>query len=277
MHKIQNSGNIFTTDATPISMRSAIQVAGLVPHVCCTYTCKRCRVLYRLALPLTPIMTTHDSTPVIDEETTQRSIIGVGCQFTEYRGQGKPTMGQLPAKPGDVYFDVKEQLYTVWVCQSDYGWSQWVSMADSKKCQHPEQEQILYPLVQRLVWVPISGYDAYLHQTTLRLGKCKDSADMHIKIILDQERGLKPVPPPIKEASPEQRCCFSQCRGFSVEDIGMVRPSMFHSVYWHGTSTMVYICLNNPFTYNILMFKMPWSEQRTFHKRNTRILSSSWT
>jgi hypothetical protein len=29
-------------------------------------------------------------------------------------------------------------------------------------------------------------------------------------------------------------CCFSQCRGFSVEDIGMVRPSMSHSVYWHG-------------------------------------------
>jgi len=72
-------------------------------------------------------------------------------------------------------------------------------------------------------------------------------------------------------------CCFSQCRGFSVEDIGMVRPSMFHSVYWHGTSTMVYICLNNPFTYNILMFKMPWSEQRTFRERNNRILSSSWT
>jgi hypothetical protein len=30
-------------------------------------------------------------------------------------------------------------------------------------------------------------------------------------------------------------CCFSQCRGFSVEDIGMVRPSMSHSVYWQGT------------------------------------------
>jgi hypothetical protein len=28
--------------------------------------------------------------------------------------------------------------------------------------------------------------------------------------------------------------CFSQCRGFSVEDIGMVRPSMSHSVYWQG-------------------------------------------
>ena len=38
----------------------------------------------------------------------------------------------------------------------------------------------------------------------LRLGKHKDSADMHIKIILDQERGLKPIPPPIKEASPER-------------------------------------------------------------------------
>ena len=204
MHKIQNSGNIFTTDAAPISTRSAIQVTGLVPRVCCTYMCIRCRVLYRLALPLTPIMTTHDSTPVIDEETTQRSIVRVGCQFMEYRGQGKPNMGQPPAKPGDVYFIVKEQLYTVWVCQSDYAWNQWVSMADSMKCKHPEQEWILYPSVQRLVWVPISGYDAYLRQTTLRLGKWKDSANTHIKIMLDQERGLKPVPPPIKEASPER-------------------------------------------------------------------------
>ena len=113
-------------------------------------------------------------------------------------------MGQLPAKPGDVYFDVKEQPYTVWVCQSDYIWNQWVSMADSKKCKHPEHEQILHPLVQRLMWVPISGYDAYLRQTMLRLGKRKDSADMHIKIILDQERGVEPVPPPIKKASPKR-------------------------------------------------------------------------
>jgi hypothetical protein len=72
-------------------------------------------------------------------------------------------------------------------------------------------------------------------------------------------------------------CCFSQCRGFSVEDIGMVRPSMFHSVYWHGTCTIVYICLSSRFTYNELVFKMPWSEQRIFLGRNNRILSSSWT
>ena len=39
---------------------------------------------------------------------------------------------------------------------------------------------------------------------TWRLGKRKDSADTHIKIILDQERGLKPILPPIKEASPER-------------------------------------------------------------------------
>lgn len=32
-------------------------------------------------------------------------------------------------------------------------------------------------------------------------------------------------------------CCFSQCRGFSIEDIGMVRPSMSHSVYWQGMCT----------------------------------------
>ena len=77
-------------------------------------------------------------------------------------------------------------------------------MADSKTCKHPEHERILYPLVQCLVWVPISGYDAYLCQMTWRLGKRKDSADTHIKIILDQERGLKPILPPIKEASPER-------------------------------------------------------------------------
>src|SRR6202022_3678831 len=28
--------------------------------------------------------------------------------------------------------------------------------------------------------------------------------------------------------------CFSQCRGFSVEDISMVRLFMLHSVYWQG-------------------------------------------
>ena len=58
-------------------------------------------------------MTTHDLTPVTDEEMTQWSIVGVGCQFTEYRGKGKPIVGQPPAKPGDIYFNVKEQPYTV--------------------------------------------------------------------------------------------------------------------------------------------------------------------
>lgn len=52
-------------------------------------------------------------------------------------------------------------------------------------------------------------------------------------------------------------CCFSQCRGFSVEDIGMVRPSMAHSVYWHGMFTnkfsFAYAVL---FTSNIRVFKI---------------------
>ena len=113
-------------------------------------------------------------------------------------------VGQPPARPGDVYLDVKEQPYTAWVCQSDYGWNQWVSMAESWKCKHPEQERVLYPSVQRLAWVPISGYDSYLRQTMLRLGKRKDTADTHIKIILDQERGSRPALPPIKEPSPER-------------------------------------------------------------------------
>ena len=36
-------------------------------------------------------------------------------------------------------------------------------------------------------------------------------------------------------------CCFSQCKGFSVEDIGMVRPSMSHSVYWQGTCINMFL------------------------------------
>ena len=138
------------------------------------------------------------------EPTMQRVIEAVGCRFTEYRGEGRPIVGQPPARPGDVYFDVKEQPYTAWVCQSDYGWNQWVSMAESRKCKHPEQERVLYPSVQRLAWVPLSGYDSYLRQTMLRLGKRKDIADTHIKIILDQERGSRPALPPIKEPSPEK-------------------------------------------------------------------------
>ena len=38
----------------------------------------------------------------------------------------------------------------------------------------------------------------------LRLEKRNDSANTHMKIILDQERGLKLVPPPIKEGSPKR-------------------------------------------------------------------------
>jgi hypothetical protein len=39
-------------------------------------------------------------------------------------------------------------------------------------------------------------------------------------------------------------CCFSQCRGFSVEDIGMVRPSMSHSVYWQGKCIKLLLLLS---------------------------------
>ena len=138
------------------------------------------------------------------ESTMQRVIEAVGCRFTEYRGEGRPIVGQPPARPGDVYFDVKEQPYTAWVCQSDYGWNQWVSMAESRKSKHPEQERVLYPSVQRLAWVPLSGYDGYLRQTILQLGKRKDIADTHIKIILDQERGSRPALPPINEPSPDR-------------------------------------------------------------------------
>jgi hypothetical protein len=77
-----------------------------------------------------------------------------------------------------------------------------MSMADSSGCKHPEQDQILCPSVQHLAWVPISGYNGYLHQTNLRLGKWIDAANTHIKIILDQEHGLKPVPQQIKKPSP---------------------------------------------------------------------------
>jgi len=50
--------------------------------------------------------------------------------------------------------------------------------------------------VKRLAWVRITGYDGYLRQTKLRLGRQTDIADTHIKIILDYERGVKPAPPP---------------------------------------------------------------------------------
>ena len=72
-------------------------------------------------------------------------------------------------------------------------------------------------------------------------------------------------------------CCFSQCRGFSVEDIGMVRPSMFHSVYWHGTSKLFSICESSQFTYDKLVLKMPWNEQRISLGKSNIISSSSWT
>jgi hypothetical protein len=149
-------------------------------------------------------MDTRDSTSGTQDRMTQRVIQAVGCQFTEYRGEGKPIVGQPPAMPGDVYFDLKDQPYTVWVYQSDSRWNQWASMADSQSCKHPEQDRILCPSVQRLAWVPISGYGNYLCQTRLRLGKRDDAADTHINIILDQERGVKLAPPPITAPSPQR-------------------------------------------------------------------------
>ena len=133
---------------------------------------------------------------------TQKVIEAAGCRFTEHRGEGMPVRGNPLANPGDIYFDVQERPYTVWVCQIDSGWNQWTSMAESSGCKHPEQDRILCPSVQHLAWVPISGYNGYLRQTNLRLGKQIDAADTHIEIVLDQERGLKPVPQRILEPSP---------------------------------------------------------------------------
>jgi len=146
-------------------------------------------------------MNTTDSTPSAEGRTTRKEITAVGCTFAEYRGEGKPLRGNPLAIPGDVYFDVKEQPYTVWVCQPDSGWNQWISMAESTNCKHPKQDRILYPSVQRLAWVPISGYNSYLQQTRLRLGKRNDAADTHIKIILDHEHGVKPALPQIEDPS----------------------------------------------------------------------------
>jgi hypothetical protein len=137
--------------------------------------------------------------------TTEKKVIeAVGCRFVEYRGEGKPVRGNPPASPGDVYFDVKEQPYTVWVCRSDFEWNEWTSMAEGRNCQHPKVDRILYPSVQRLAWVPLSSYDAYLRQTMLRLGKRNDSADTHVKLILDHERGVKPAPPQIEAPPPNK-------------------------------------------------------------------------
>ena len=148
---------------------------------------------------------TSVSTLGAEVKTTTRVIEAVGCKFTEYRGEGRPVAGKPSAIPGDVYFDLKEQPYTVWAYQSDSGWRQWRSMAESKDCKHPELERILYPTGLRFLWVPMSSYDNYLRQTKLRLGKRIDAADTHIRIILDHERGVKPAPPPQIEApSPER-------------------------------------------------------------------------
>lgn len=171
------------------------------------------------------------SAPHIESATiVQRVIDAVGCKFAEYRGEGKPTVGKPSAKPGDVYFDIKGQPYVVWVCQSDYSWKQWKSMAESKDCKHPHQDRVLHPSVQRIAWVPISGYDGYLRQTRLRLGKRIDAADTHVKIILDQERGIKPAPPQIKAPSPD-RAPWSDISsdGNSEDDVEVLVPSRIMS------------------------------------------------
>jgi hypothetical protein len=139
-----------------------------------------------------------------EERTTQKLIEALGCRFTEYRGEGMPVVGKPPASPGDVYFDIGEQPYTVWAYQLDSGWKRWRSVAKSKDCKHPELERILYPTGQHFSWVPMSGYDNYLRQTKLRLGKRIDAADTHIKIILDYEHGVKPAQPLIKPPTPDR-------------------------------------------------------------------------
>jgi hypothetical protein len=128
---------------------------------------------------------TPDSTPNAEGRTTQKVIKAGGCKFTEYRGKGMPVIGKPPASLGDVYFDIKEQPYTVWAYQPVSGWKQWRSMAKSKNCEHPELEHILYPTGQCFSWVPMSSYNGYLHQMKLRLGKRINAANTHIKIILD--------------------------------------------------------------------------------------------
>jgi len=140
---------------------------------------------------------TRNLAPSAEEKTTKKEVEAMGCRFIEYRGEGKPVRGIPPASPGDIYFDVMEQPYSVWVCQQDSEWNQWMSMSESRNCKHPtNQEYILCPSVKRLAWVRITGYDGYLRQTKLRLGRRTDIADTHIKIILDYERGVKPAPPP---------------------------------------------------------------------------------
>ena len=148
-------------------------------------------------------MNTNTPNSTLGEEvrTSQRVIEAGGCKFTEYRGEGKPVVGKPPASLGDIYFDIKEQPYTVWAYRPDSRWRQWISMAESRDCKHPELERVLYPTGLHLSWVPMSAYDNYLRQTKLRLGRRIDVADTHIKIILDHERGVKPAPPPIEAPS----------------------------------------------------------------------------
>jgi len=60
----------------------------------------------------------------VQVRTTRRVIEAVGCKFTEYRGEGRPVVGILSVILGDVYFNIKEQLYTVWAYQPNSRWRQ---------------------------------------------------------------------------------------------------------------------------------------------------------
>ena len=117
----------------------------------------------------------------------------MGCKFTEYRGEGRPVVGILSVILGDVYFNIKEQLYTVWAYQPNSRWRQWRFMTESKDCKHPKLEWILYPIDLHFSWVPMSSYNNYLRQMKLRLGRWINAINTHIRIILDDECGVKPA------------------------------------------------------------------------------------
>jgi len=87
---------------------------------------------------------TRNLAPSAEEKTTKKEVEAMGCRFIEYRGEGKPVRGIPPASPGDIYFDVMEQPYSVWVCQQDSEWNQWMSMSESRKLQTSNKPGIYF-------------------------------------------------------------------------------------------------------------------------------------
>jgi hypothetical protein len=97
----------------------------------------------------------------------QRQLTSVGCTYTEYRGVTPPDHANLHTSPGDIYFDIGEWPYHVWVSLGNEGWMEWFSMAHGKECPHPIMNCIIFLTALCLGWLPTSGCDNYYSQMKL--------------------------------------------------------------------------------------------------------------